>query len=169
MKKREILIEEDFSTCLAIRFVTELEALEKESEEPVTVLLSSYGGSVPACMTMIDACRRSPCPIGVIALGTAMSAGAFFLTAGASKGLSLAFPNTQIMYHEARGYVAVNDDSKELLTLATDTFITMMADTLDKSEEEIAAIISQDYYIMADDALEDGWIDGIVGTDRGLA
>ena len=164
--KREIIIDEGFSTALAIRFITTLEKLEAQSSDDIIVLISSYGGSVPACMAMIDACRRSPCRISVIALGKAMSAGAFFLTAGADEGCSFAFPNTQIMYHEARGCVIVNDHYVELLTIATDTFVSMMAEVLGKSEEATAALFSQDYYIMAEEALDDKWIDGIVGADR---
>lgn len=65
----------------------------------IPIVISSFGGQVHALLPMIDLIKASKKPVATIALGKAMSCGAFLLAAG-TKGYRYAAPNTDIMIHE---------------------------------------------------------------------
>lgn len=167
MKQRALYLSGEFCNPMAMGFLTGLEALEAESSEDVYVFIDSYGGSVPAMFAIIDAMDRSPCDMVTIVNGKAMSAGAFTLVSG-TPGKRLAMPNAQIMFHEPLGCAEVSKRGLEPLGHIRDMIFHSMTERLGKTEDELEAVMAKDFYLMPQEALERGYIDGIVGTGNGL-
>lgn len=65
----------------------------------IPIFISSYGGEVYSMIAMRDLIKTSTKKVATIAVGKAMSSGAFLLAAG-SQGLRYASPNSTILIHE---------------------------------------------------------------------
>jgi ATP-dependent Clp protease protease subunit len=77
--------------------MSSLAVLEEQSNEPITIYISSGGGDWYAGMAMYDRIRASKCHISTLAVGEAMSMGSILLQAG---DVRCASPNTTIMIHD---------------------------------------------------------------------
>ena len=73
-----------------------LEFIVKDSKAPITLIVSSWGGSTNECFALIDLMESLPCEITTVAMGKATSAGALIACAG-DKRVSL--PRTEWMFH----------------------------------------------------------------------
>ena len=69
----------------------------------IPIVISSFGGEVHSLLPMIDIIKASKKPVATVALGKAMSCGAFLLAAG-TKGYRFAAPNADIMIHEVTSF-----------------------------------------------------------------
>lgn len=67
-------------------------------QEILPVTINSYGGSVYACLGMIDAMKQCTLPIATIVESKAMSCGAYLFTNGA-EGHRYIAPNATVMIH----------------------------------------------------------------------
>lgn len=80
----------------------------------IPIVINSFGGQCHSLLSMLDIIESSIKPVATIAIGKAMSCGAFLLAAG-DNGMRFVAPNTDVMLHEVssieRGKVSniVND------------------------------------------------------------
>lgn len=65
----------------------------------IPLVISSYGGQCHALLSMLDLIESSSKPVATIALGKAMSCGAWLLSFG-TRGYRYAAPNADIMLHQ---------------------------------------------------------------------
>lgn len=98
--QREIRLTDEIEEDTGHWFITNLRELERRSQEPVRVLLSTPGGDLAAMFSIHDAIRCSPCPVEVMAYGEVCSAGVLLLACGDSR---LVTPSTALMSHESHG------------------------------------------------------------------
>jgi len=98
MKKRLIFMEDDFDeeACNELKKRI-LYLLTHDPKEPVTLYVSSYGGVIYSTLQIIDLLRSRKFNLTVVAIGYAMSAGAYLLLEGDRR---MAYENTTIMLHE---------------------------------------------------------------------
>lgn len=71
----------------------------EDSEQDIHLYINSPGGSGSAMLAMYDTMQHVKCDVATTALGTAASAGAFLLAAGAERKRA-ALPNTRILLYQ---------------------------------------------------------------------
>lgn len=138
-------------------------------EQPIDLIVSTYGGSVDEMFSLYDVIKYLPCPIRTLGLGKVMSAGVLLLASGA-KGERRIGRRARIMVHAIHGHSAgtVFDQDNELEE--TKRMQRSMVECLIKetsmSKEEVEKIMlsRQDYYIDAEKALQLGIVDKIIGS-----
>jgi len=77
--------------------VRSIKLMEKESDKPIKVIVSSFGGCVYSGFRLYDILTQSRCKIITIAEGTVMSMGTVIYLAGDER---ISLPNTTFMFHE---------------------------------------------------------------------
>jgi len=71
----------------------------EDQKAPVTIFVSTPGGSLHDALSIWDAIQACVCPVWVVGVGEVMSAGAFIMYAG-DKGHRYLAPNATIMVHQ---------------------------------------------------------------------
>lgn len=102
-----IVFSGDFTEESAKKFRHELEIAEahamKSKQDIIPVVIDSYGGSVYALLSMIDAIDHCKLPIATIVEGKAMSCGAVLFTCGA-EGHRYVGPHATVMIHDVSSF-----------------------------------------------------------------
>lgn len=81
----------------AIKWILESNLTENPEYDHLTLVICSYGGSLDACMALIDMMRGSKLPVHTVGLGCIASAGLLAFMAGKHR---IVTPNTGIMSHQ---------------------------------------------------------------------
>ena len=102
MSKRTIYLNGEINDEAALSIITQLHYLEDNSQEPITLVINSPGGSVSAGLAIYDVMQALSCPVTTAAVGLAASMAALVLAAG-TKGRRYASPNSRIMIHQPLG------------------------------------------------------------------
>lgn len=138
----------------------------------IILFISSYGGSVHNFLSMRDLIKSSSKKVVTVALGKAMSAGAFLLNSG-TKGYRFVAPTASVMLHEISGgaigtNTQIQVDAKETARL-NDLIVEVVAEDSGLSVGRVRAILSQgDTYLTAQEAIQVGLADHI-GVPRTIA
>lgn len=134
-----------------------------EERKPIKIYIDSPGGSLTDTFTAIDAIRLSKTPVWTINTGCAYSGGFFMFIAGHKR---FAYPNSSFMFHEGstassmcdagkfRNFADFYDRQLKLLKKITLQYTGI-------TEEQYDKIHKDDYWLMAEDALEQGVCDVI--------
>lgn len=135
-----------------------------EKRIPIKIYIDSCGGSLHATFTMIDAIRMSKTPVYTINIGTAFSGGFFTFIAGHKR---FAYPHSTFLYHEGstgggrqdagkfRNYANFYEKMLEQLKELTLKYTKI-------TEDEYNKHILDDWWLMANEALELGVCDEII-------
>lgn len=102
MSKRTIYLNGEINDEAALSIITQLHYLEDNSQEPITLVINSPGGSVSAGLAIYDVMQALSCPVTTAAVGLAASMAALVLAAG-TKGRRYASPNSRVMIHQPLG------------------------------------------------------------------
>lgn len=147
----------------ASRLIKNLHVLTHISKEPITILMNSPGGSVADGMAMFDAIKYNPCHITIIVLGEACSMAPIILQAADHR---LAYPFSRFMLHEGEtGYAGhsrdfeKNAEEGKVLRLMT---YKILSERTGKKSSYWARKLSRDWFLSAQEALEEGLIDEII-------
>ena len=136
-----------------------------EERQPIKIYIDSSGGSLMDAFTIIDSIKMSETPVWTIVTGTAYSAGFFICIAGHQR---YAYPLASFLYHEgsaSNGGTAgqfrnfANFYEKQLIQLKNHVLKYTNID-----EAKYKEIKKDDIWLTAEDALELGAIDGIIGV-----
>lgn len=145
---------------------TQMLALAAEDpQSDIALWIHSPGGSVPSMLAIRDVMRLVPCDVSTLAIGLACSAGQFLLSAG-TPGKRRALPHARILLHQGSagfGGSAVDvelqaDDLRKL----RDTVLGLTSDDTGQPRERIFEDSLHDNWFTAREALDYGFIDGIV-------
>lgn len=155
-------LDDDNGTLLT----TQLLALAAEDEaSDISLWIHSPGGSVPSMLAIRDVMRLVPCDVATVALGLACSAGQFLLSAG-TKGKRRALPHARILMHQ--GSAGIGGSAVEVEVQADDlrhlrdTVLGLIADDTGQPVDRIFEDSLHDRWYTAPQALDYGFIDGIV-------
>jgi len=98
MKDRVVFMEKEFEedSCNTLKRQL-LYLFTHDAQKPITIYISSYGGSTYDLISLYGLLQTAPCEIHTVALGKCMSAGAYLLLMGDKR---FAYPDTRIMFHE---------------------------------------------------------------------
>jgi len=161
------VLDDDNGTLLATQLIT---LAGEDSSTDISLWIHSPGGSVPAMLAIRDVMRLIPCDVSTLALGIAYSAGQFLLSAG-TKGKRRALPHSRILMHQGSAGIAGTAVDIELqagdLRHTRDTVLGLIAEDTGQPPERVFEDSLHDRWYTAAEALEYGFIDGIVtGFDQ---
>lgn len=151
------------------KFYEEFTKAENDRELGIiTIYISSYGGQVHNLLAMRDLIKSSNKPVSTVAIGKAMSAGAFLLAAG-TKGYRFACPNADIMVHEVQSFLmgSLGEINEQHLNLKkmNNSVMKQFADDTGKSvsfwKNKIQQKTSGDVFLTAQEAKACGIVDQV--------
>ena len=168
LKDRIIMLTEDVNHVTASSIVAQLLFLESEDpDKEISFYINSPGGSITDGMAIVDTMRYIKCPISTICVGMAASMGAVLLACG-DKGKRFATPNSEIMIHQPLISGGLSGQATEIKIHADHILRTRSRlNTLlsEQTGQDLATIekdTERDNYMLAEEALKYGLIDGIL-------
>ncbi len=142
----------------------------EDPERDISLYINSPGGSGSAMLAIYDTMQFVRCDVATTALGSAASAGAFLLAAGA-KGKRSALPNTRILIHQPviQGLGGQASDveihANEILR-SKRRVAEILAEVTGQPYEKIERDTDRDYIMGPDEAIDYGVIDRVVDRPR---
>lgn len=172
MKERIIFVGSAVESNMANLVVAQLLYLNSQNpEREIQMFINSPGGVIYSGLAIYDTMKHIQAPISTIAVGMTASFGTVLLTAG-TKGRRYALPNATIHMHQplvgGGGISGQASDleiqAKEILRLR-ERLNGILADCAGQTVEQIEQDTDRDRYFTAQQAVEYGLIDAIIGND----
>lgn len=166
---KHVIFVKDFSIEKSIEFAKEFNDLNSDHEiDVITIIISSYGGSVNALLSMLDVISTAIKPVATIVTGPAMSCGSILLAAG-TPGFRFAAKQSEILIHEiSSGAMGTNTElkntSKNVDRLNTKIFGLLGSFTGKSAKfflDKLKASGNVDWYLSAKQAKQLGLVDHI--------
>jgi len=157
-------LDDDNGTLLITQLLT-LAADDPTAD--IALWIHSPGGSVPSMLAIRDVMRLVPCDVSTLAIGLACSAGQFLLSSG-TRGKRFAMPHARILMHQ--GSAGIGGSTVEVEVQANDlrhmrdTVLGIIAGDTGQPLDRIFEDSLHDRWYTAPEALEYGFIDGIIDT-----
>jgi len=168
LKERVIFLVGPVNDMSANLVVAQLLFLEAENpDKDIYLYINSPGGSVTAGMSIYDTIQFIKPDVSTLCIGQAASMGAFLLAAGA-KGKRFSLPNSRIMIHQpSGGFQGQSTDieihAKEILYLRS-KLNDILAHHTGRTAEEIDRDTERDNFMSAEQSVEYGMIDKVIGS-----
>ena len=141
----------------------------EDPDKDIWLYINSPGGSVTAGMAIYDTMQYVQPDVGTVAMGMAASMGQFLLSSG-TKGKRFATPHTRILMHQPLGGISgTATDFKiqaDLILHMKRQMAELTAQQTGQSVETILEDNDRDHWFTADEALEYGFIDGVVQSAK---
>ncbi len=170
LSDRIILLGEEVSDASAGVIVAQMLFLEaQDPEKDIHFYINSPGGSITAGLAIYDTMQYIKCDVTTICVGLAASFGAFLL-AGGKKGKRMALPNAEIMIHQPAVSGGIKGPASDIKIMSEHMQRTkrrlnlILAENTGKTPEEIAIDTERDNFMSAQEALQYGLIDKVLGS-----
>lgn len=165
---RIIMYADEVTDESARRVIAELLALSADDpDSDICLLVNSPGGSVLAGLAVYDVMQLVPNDVVTVAVGLAASMGQMLLCGGAA-GKRFALRNSQVLMHEGSAGIAGSAADVEIqaanLVATLDRMRTIIARHTGRPIDEIVTDVGRDRWFDADEALDYGFVDHIVGS-----
>ena len=145
--------------------IAQLQYLDDNGVDEITVQINSPGGSVSAGLAIYDTMNYVKADISTVCVGLAASMGAFLLSAG-TKGKRKATPNSEILIHQplggASGQASDIIIAAEHIKRTKDKLNRILSENTGKPIEIIEKDTDRDYIMSAQEALDYGLIDVVI-------
>jgi ATP-dependent Clp protease protease subunit len=170
LKKRIILLSTPINDQTASVVVAQLLHLSNEDPEaPIQMYISSPGGVVYSGLGIYDTMKMIPNQIHTVAVGFTASFGTILLTAG-TKGHRYTLPHATIHMHQPLGGTQgqasdIEIQANEILRLKK-LLNVILAESTDKTIEDIEADTNRDFYLTAEQAVEYGLVDHVLEVPK---
>jgi ATP-dependent Clp protease protease subunit len=167
LKERIVFLGTPVDDYIANLIIAQLLYLDREDpDKDIQLYIHSPGGSVTAGLAIYDTMQLIRPDVSTICVGMAASMGATLLIGGA-KGKRFALPNATVMLHQASGgfegtAADIEIRAREVLRLQTRLREILQQHT-GQSMERIIQDSDRDFFLTAEQALDYGIIDQIVG------
>jgi ATP-dependent Clp protease protease subunit len=168
LKERIVYLCNPISSRVANLVVAQLLYLEREDpDRDISMYISSPGGDVTSGLAIYDTMQLVKPDVSTTCVGMAASMASVLLCAGA-KGKRYALPNATVHTHQAMGGVRgqasdIEIAARELLRIE-DLMRRIISRHTGQSYEKVALDNDRDYYLNAEQALEYGYVDEVVGA-----
>lgn len=168
LKERIIFIGSGINDMTANLAIAQLLYLNREDpEREIQMFINSPGGAVYDGLGIYDTMQQVNAPISTVAVGKTASFGTILLTAG-TKGRRFALPNATIHMHQplggAQGQASdIEIVAKEILRLR-ERLYNIVSEATGQPYERIENDYDRDMYMSADQAVEYGLIDAVLGS-----
>jgi ATP-dependent Clp protease, protease subunit len=165
-KNRVVYLGDDVNDHTANIIVAQLLYLETESrEDPISIYISSRGGSVSAGLSIYDTIKYIESPVHCICLGNASSMAAVILAAG-TRGRRYCLPHSTVMIHQVssgtEGTAADIRVAAKHIERTNNIIADILAEETGKDRNVILEDIDRDYWMTAEEAVEYGIVDKIL-------
>jgi len=166
LKDRIIFLGGPIDDTVANLIIAQLLFLESEDpEKDIHLYINSPGGVVTAALAIYDTMQYIKPDVSTICMGSAASAAAFLLCAGA-KNKRYALPFARIMIHQPLGGTQgqstdIQIHAKEILRLR-ELLNGILASHTGQSKEKIEHDTERDFFMSSEEAKEYGLIDSVV-------
>src|SRR5690349_24982343 len=173
LKNRIVFLGTPIDDTIANLIVAQLLYLAQEDpDREIQMYINSPGGQIDAGLAIYDTMHLIQPQVATTCIGMAASMGAVLLGGGA-KGKRSALPNSRILIHQtSAGFQGTAADievqAREIIRMNA-RLQEMMAHDMGQAVERIAADINRDYWMSANEALQYGVIDTIVGATDATA
>lgn len=167
VKDRIIFLGTEIDDDVSNAIVAQLLFLEmQEPGKEISLWINSPGGVITSGLAIYDTMNFITSPVKTVCIGQACSMGSFLLSAGA-KGKRVSLPNSTIMIHQPLGgaggqatdILITSNEIQRLKKLLTSKYAEHTGQDYDK----LLDMMERDKFLTAEDALELGLIDEIVG------
>ena len=168
LKDRIIFLGSAVDDTVANLIIAQMLFLEADDpQKDICFYINSPGGSITAGMAIFDTMNYIKCDVSTICVGMAASMGAFLLAAGA-EGKRFALPNSEIMIHQPSGGTQgqatdIEIQAKRILRMKKD-LNAILAKRTGKSVEQIGLDTERDNFMSAEEAMQYGLIDKVIGS-----
>jgi len=167
LKERIVFLGTPIDDYVANLIIAQLLYLDREDpDKDIQMYIHSPGGSVTAGLAIYDTMQLIRPDVSTICVGMAASMGAVLLVAGA-KGKRFALPSSTVMIHQAAGgfegtAADIEIRAREILRLQT-RLREILAQHTGQPLERIARDSDRDFFMTAEQALDYGAVDFVVG------
>ena len=168
LRERIIFLGTPISDPMANVIIAQMLYLEREDpDKGISVYINSPGGVISSGLAIYDTMKLVNCEISTICLGMAASM-ATVLLSGGDKGKRYCLPNSTVHMHQAMGGAQgqatdIEIAAREILRLQ-DTLRTILSDNTGQDYNRIARDSDRDFYMTADQAVEYGLVDEVLGV-----
>ena len=171
LKERIIFLGTPISDHVANVIVAQLLYLEREDpERDISLYINSPGGVISSGLAIYDTMKLIKPDVSTICVGMAASM-ATVLLSGGEKGKRYALPNATVHMHQpmggAQGQASdIEIAAREILRMQ-DKIRNVLSEHTGQPYEKIARDTDRDYYLPADQAMEYGIVDEVLGGSSG--
>lgn len=163
---RVLMLNEEVTSAVCSQLIANMLVLErKDTEAPITLLVSSPGGDVYAGLGLIDVMRDLSCPVDTVGYGRVASMASIILACGRRRS---AYPHTNILLHQLMTGTGVSQQT-DISIAATHAaelrskLDEILAERMNLNADEVHELTERDCWCDVDRALELGVIDEIAG------
>lgn len=164
-KARTLIISGEVNQQLAAQVISQLLAMDAESDKPITIYINSQGGHVESGDTIHDMIRYVRAPVRIVGTGWVASAGALIYVA-VPRERRYCLPNTRFLLHQPAGGVGgqaadIEIEAREILAMRerlNRVFARETGQALEKIEDDTR----RNFWLSAQAAQEYGLVGKIV-------
>jgi len=167
LKERIIFLGSPIIDAVANSIIAQLLFLaSRDPKKEIQLYINSPGGVLTSALAIYDTMQYVKCPISTVCIGSAASAAAILLAAGA-KGKRFSLPNAQILLHQVAvsgvsgQAVEVEIAAKQIIKLK-DKVNKILAKHTGQPLERIEKDTDRDFYLSAEESKEYGVIDEVI-------
>lgn len=140
-----------------------LDSLDKK--EPIHIYINSPGGSVTAGLAILDTMRLVKSKVYTYCIGLAASMGAILLSSGDKRYI---VPHAEVMIHQplggTKGQATDIEIAAKHITRTKKILNSILAETCNKSYEDVSRDTERDNWKSAEEALDYGIVDKIISS-----
>lgn len=164
---RTVLVVGEINDRIARTTTERLLAMAAESDDPITMIVSSPGGHVESGDMIHDMVKFIKPKVRMVGSGWCASAGALIYVS-AEKEDRVCLPNTRFLLHEPRGGIGgsasdIDIQAQEVIKMR-ERLNRIFADATGQSYEQIVKDTHRDYWMSAEEAKEYGVVSRIISN-----
>ncbi len=168
LKDRIIILSGEIDDGLANSIVAQLLYLDSLNHNTINLYINSPGGSITSGMAIFDTMNYIKSKVSTICIGMAASMAAFLLSSG-EKGMRFCLPNSEVMIHQplggAKGQATEIQIAAERILKLKAKLNKILSENTGQSLEKIQNDTERDHFLSAEEALNYGLIDKIIGQN----
>ena len=170
LEDRIIFLGEEVNEATANVIVAQLLHLANEDpEKDIQLYINSPGGVVYDGLAIYDTMQYIRPDVQTIGIGLQASMGAFLLSSGA-KGKRYLLPNARVMIHQpssgTQGKVTDQEISLREAIELKERLAKIIAGNTGQKLDKVKADMERDYWMSADEALQYGVVDEVIGRKK---
>jgi ATP-dependent Clp protease protease subunit len=170
LDERIVLLTEPIDSIIAGIVVAQLLYLQSEdATKDITMYINSPGGSITAMWSIIDTMNLVKPDVSTVCVGMAASAASVILASGA-KGKRYILPHAEVMIHQPLGGAQGQASDIEITAkhiLKTKAILQKyMAGLTGQSVKKIEKDMDRDFFMDAQEAVNYGIVDKIIGQSK---
>lgn len=172
LKDRIIMLTGPVEDNMANSVIAQLLFLDaQDNTKDIYLYVNTPGGSVSAGLAIVDTMNFIKSDVQTIVMGVAASMGTIIASSGA-KGKRFMLPNAEYLIHQPMGGAGSGTQQTDMAIVAEhllrtrNTLEKILAENSGKSVEQIHKDAERDYWMSAQETLEYGFIDEIMGNSN---